>query len=207
MKIYDISRPLKAEIPTWPGDTPFSYSLNWSKKDTGSVNVGSVEMSVHTATHVDAPFHFDSNGAKMAELDLAAFIGPAVVLDVTKIEKIDREIVESQLMANSKKRILFKTNAWVKEEEFPITIPTLLPEVVEFLKELEVPLIGVDLPSVDELDSKELAIHHLLHEANIAILEGIDLSEVSPGEYELVALPLKLEEADGSPVRAVLIKQ
>ncbi|WP_078381334.1 arylformamidase [Sutcliffiella halmapala] len=206
MKIYDISRPLKAETPTWPGDTAFSYSLNWSKEETGSVNVGSIEMSVHTATHVDAPFHFDNKGAKMAELDLAVFIGPAIVLDVTNVAKINREIIADSLKANAKKRILFKTNAWVKGDEFPTSIPTLHSDVVELLKELEVPLIGVDLPSVDELESKELSIHHLLHKANIAILEGIDLREIEEGEYQLVALPLKLEESDGSPVRAVLMK-
>ncbi|WP_223700604.1 arylformamidase [Sutcliffiella deserti] len=207
MKIHDISRILNNHTPMWPGDTPFSYTLNWSKEETGSVNVGSIEMSVHTGTHVDAPFHFDSTGKKIVNMDLSVFIGPAIVLDVTNKATISYEDIAQSLKAHPQKRILFKTNAWKQEDEFPSTIPTLSKEVIELLKELEVPLIGVDLPSVDKLDSKELPLHHLLLEANISILEGIDLRMVEEGEYKLVALPLKLEDADGSPVRAILIEE
>ncbi|MGM0836701.1 MAG: arylformamidase [Bacillota bacterium] len=206
MIIYDISRTLHAKTPTWPGDTPFSYSLNWTKEESGSVNVGSIEMSVHTATHVDAPYHFDENGAKVDQLELSVFMGPAIVLDVSELKELTRESLEELLKGQVKKRILFKTSAWKDEEVFPGSIPSLKLDAVAVLKELSVPLIGVDLPSVDQLDSKELAVHHLLHEANIAILEGIDLRNVEEGEYQMVALPLKIDGADGSPVRAVLVR-
>lgn len=207
MIIYDISRKLHTSTPTWPGDTPFTYSLNWTKKETGSVNVGSIEMSVHTATHVDAPFHFDEDGAKVDQLDLSLFIGHAVVLDVSKLIELNREKLEGLLIGHNGKRILFRTTAWEEETDFPGRIPSMHPEAVALLKEMSVPLIGVDLPSVDQLDSKELPVHHLLYKANIAILEGIDLKGVEEGEYRLIALPLKIDGADGSPVRAVLIRE
>ncbi|MCM3616764.1 arylformamidase [Sutcliffiella horikoshii] len=206
MKVYDISRPLSEKTPTWPGDTPFSYNVNWSKQHTGSVNVGSVKMSVHTATHVDAPYHFDDKGKRMDELDLSVFIGQAIVVDVSKHQSVELDHVEELLTLHPTKRILFKTNAWKEKEKFPTDIPTLSANVVRLLGSLHTPLIGVDLPSVDYLDSKELPIHHALHQANICILEGIDLSEVEEGEYELIALPLKLKGTDGSPVRAILVK-
>ncbi len=206
MKVYDISRQLGENTPTWPGDTPFSYTVNWSKQHTGSVNVGSVKMSVHTATHVDSPFHFDENGKRMDELNLSIFMGPAFVVDVSSYETVELTHVEDIITQHPTKRILFKTNAWKKEEEFPTNIPTLSVDVVKLLGKMQTPLIGVDLPSVDDLDSKELPIHHALHQANISILEGLDLREVEEGEYELIALPLKLKRTDGSPVRAILVK-
>ncbi|MCA1319294.1 arylformamidase [Bacillus tianshenii] len=207
MNIYDISRTLHCKTPTWPGDTPFSYSLNWTKEETGSVNVGSIEMSVHTATHIDAPYHFDEKGAKVDQLDLSVFMGRAIVVDVSKLKELNRVSLEALLKGQEKKRVLFKTNAWEDEEVFPEGIPSLKLDAITLLKELSVPLIGVDLPSVDQLESKDLEVHHLLHETNIAILEGIDLRNVDEGEYQLVALPLKIEGADGSPVRAVLVRE
>lgn len=208
MNIYDISRTLQhSKTPTWPGDTPFSYSLNWTKEETGSVNVGSIKMSVHTATHIDAPYHFDENGAKVDQLDLSVFMGRAIVVDVSRLKELNSVSLEELLKGQEKKRVLFKTNAWEDEKVFPEGIPSLKLDAIALLKELSVPLIGVDLPSVDQLESKDLEIHHLLHDANIAILEGIDLRNVDEGEYQLVALPLKIEDADGSPVRAVLVRE
>ena len=203
-KLIDISRTLHSKTPTWPGDTPYQFKLNWTKEETGSVNVGSVTMSVHTATHVDSPFHFDSTGKKVSEMDLSSFIGPAYVIEVPNLQKIHLDDVKDKLALHEKKRILFKTNAWLEDDIFPTSIPTLHEDVVTFLHQLNVPLIGLDLPSVDELDSKELPIHNELHKCNIMILEGLDLSSVEEGEYELISLPLKLDAADGSPVRAIL---
>ncbi|CAG9620516.1 cyclase family protein [Sutcliffiella rhizosphaerae] len=206
MEIIDISRKLDVTTPTWPGDTPFSYRVNWSKQHTGSVNVGNVTMSVHTATHVDTPFHFTEEGEKLDEIALSTYIGDAFVVDVTGIDSVQLEDVKNKLKNQGGKRILFKTNGWKIATIFPELIPTLDKKVVEFLQELAVPLIGLDLPSVDKIDSKSLPIHHALHIANIHILEGLDLSSVEEGEYQLVALPLKISGSDGSPVRAVLLK-
>ena len=206
MRIIDISRPLHPNTPVWPGDTPFSFSLNWTKEETGSVNVGQLKMSSHTGTHVDAPFHFDSAGNRMLDMALERFIGPALVVSVDDHPEITPEQLKGVDFTGIKK-VLFKTNAWKDPVRFPEHIPPIDTELAPFLKEQGIDLIGVDLPSVDPLDSKDLDAHHSLWENDIGILEGIVLSDVDPGLYELVALPLPLQEGDGSPVRAVLIER
>lgn len=204
MKIIDISRPLHNDTPVWPGDTPFSFSLNWTKEETGSVNVGQLTMSSHTGTHVDAPFHFDSDGKRILDLPLERFMGPAIVVSVEDAAEISPEQMKGIDFSGIKK-VLFKTNAWKSPDQFPDSIPPITKELSPFLKEKGIDLIGVDLPSVDPLDSKDLVAHHSLRENDIGILEGILLNDVEPGLYELVALPLPLQEGDGSPVRAILI--
>jgi arylformamidase len=203
MKLIDISRKLGRNVPTWPGDTPFSYEIAWAKADSGSVNVGKIEMSIHTGTHVDAPFHFDDEGKRIYDLDLQLYIGKALVVDMQNKESIGSSDFEQINLLNVE-RVLLKTNSWENPEQFPGTIPFLRPDLAPFLGDKGVRLIGVDVPSVDPLDSKELAAHHALHEHGIHILEAVNLEHVEPGIYELIALPLPLAEADGSPVRAVL---
>ncbi|WP_137788518.1 arylformamidase [Bacillus sp. E(2018)] len=203
MKLYDISMPLYNGVPGWPGDTPYHFDLAWTKEDSGSVNVGKVEMSTHTGTHIDAPYHFTNSGERVGGLDLELYIGRAMVIDVTDMKEITAEIVKARLHADTK-RVLFKTNCWKDRSVFPNKIVPLSPEAVQMLNEFGVCLVGVDMPSVDQLDSKELEAHHALYEHNIHILEGLVLDQVPEGEYELVALPLALKEADGSPVRAIL---
>ena len=204
MKIIDISQPLKNDIPVWPGDTPFSFELNWTKEETGSVNVGQLTLSTHTGTHVDAPFHFDSDGKRILDLPLERFIGPALVVSVENTKEIVPTLLQN-VDLNGVKKVLFKTNAWKDTKSFPPSIPCIHQDLPPFLSEKGIDLIGVDLPSVDPLDSKDLNAHHSLQENGIGILEGIVLKDVKPGYYELFALPLPLKEGDGSPVRAILI--
>lgn len=205
MSLIDISRRLQNGMPVWPGDTNFSFELSWTKEESGSVNVGKLTLSTHTGTHIDAPFHFDENGKKVIDLDPNLYVGEARVielLDVDSIKKIDLE----KFSLNGVKRLLIKTNSWKNDNAFPERIPHIEKDVAEFLKENGIKLLGIDVPSVDPLDSKELVAHHALHENGIHILESIDLRSVSEGDYELIALPLPLADADGSPVRAVLRK-
>ncbi|KZE67699.1 kynurenine formamidase [Fictibacillus phosphorivorans] len=203
MKLFDISMPLYKGVPGWPGDTPYSFDLAWTKEDSGSVNVGKVEMSIHTGTHVDAPYHFEDNGEKVIELPLERYVGKAFVMDVTSVKEITLEHLKNKL-PNGTTRVLFKTNCWQDRTVFPKQIVPISSEAVPFLKSCGVKLIGVDMPSVDPLDSKELRAHHALYKHNIHILEGLVLDEVPEGDYELIALPLPLQDADGSPVRAIL---
>lgn len=206
MKIIDISQVLHNDIPVWPGDTPFSFELSWTKEASGSVNVGKITMSAHTGTHIDAPFHFDNEGKKVIELDLNLYIGPALVVEKRNIETLAPKHF-SDLDFNGISRLLIKTESWTNRNQFPTSITALSPELASFLAEKGIKLIGVDVPSVDVLDSKELPAHHSLLEQGIHILEGIVLDSVEDGVYELVALPLPLKEADGSPVRAILIQR
>jgi arylformamidase len=203
MKLIDISRKLGKNVPTWPGDTAFSYQVGWTKAESGSVNVGKLEMSIHTGTHVDAPYHFDDAGKRIYEIDLGLYVGKALVVEMSNLESIGANDF-SDIDLHNIERVLLRTNSWGNPEVFPEDITYLRADLAPFLSERGVRLIGVDVPSVDPLDSKELPAHHALHEHNIHILEGIDLKHVKPGVYELIALPLPLEDADGSPVRAVL---
>lgn len=201
----DISQRLDENVAVWPGDTPFSYKVNWSKNDSGSVNVGQINMSLHTGTHIDAPFHFDNDGKKVIDLDLDLYIGNARVIHLSNKTSIGvNELSNFDLQGVT--RLLIRTDAWKNRSIFPQTIPHIQPELAAYLSELGVRLIGLDLPSVDPLESKELSAHHELAGHNIHILEGLILDDIGPGNYELAALPLPLVEADGSPVRAVLKK-
>lgn len=205
MSLIDISRKLQNGMPVWPGDTNFSFELSWTKEESGSVNVGKLTFSTHTGTHIDAPFHFDANGKKVIDLDPNLYVGKARVIELLDVESIKRSDVEAYSL-DGIERLLIKTNSWKNDSAFPERIPHIEREVAGLLKENGIKLIGIDVPSVDPLDSKELAAHHALHENGIHILESIDLRNVTEGDYELIALPLPLTDADGSPVRAVLRK-
>lgn len=205
-KWIDVSQPLSNKVACWPGDTPFSYRVSWSKEESGSVNVGEITMSVHTGTHIDAPFHFDSEGKKVKDLDVNLYIGEAKVVHLHNPSSISVEDLKKIDLAGVT-RLLIKTGAWTNRETFPTSIPPVDKGVAGYLKEQGVRLLGLDLPSVDPLDSKELAAHHELAAHSVHILEGLVLDAIEEGDYELAALPLSLAEADGSPVRAVLRKR
>ncbi|MGG3672836.1 arylformamidase [Bacillus nitratireducens] len=199
----DISQPLNNDIATWPGDTPFSYEVSWSKENSGSVNVGKLTMSIHTGTHIDAPFHFDNDGKKVLDIDIDVYVGTARVIDVSGLESIGKKELES-FNLEGVERLLLRTSSHGKANEFPDVIPHLRADIAPFLSEKGIRLIGVDVPSVDPLDDKELAAHHQLFKHGIHILENVVLDHVVDGDYELIALPLALTDADGSPVRAVI---
>lgn len=199
----DISQPLYGGVPVWPGDTPFSYGLTWTKEMSGSVNVGQVTMSTHTGTHIDAPYHFDEEGKRIGELELEVYAGPAQVVQLDGIERIDPAVL-ARTDISGVTRLLIRTGAWKDRSRFPETIPPVDPALAPWLQERGVRLLGLDLPSVDPLNSKDLPAHHALARHGIYILEGAVLDGVKPGRYELVAFPLPFRDADGSPVRAAL---
>lgn len=203
MKIMDISQPLQRGIPTWPGDTEYAFDLAWTKEQSGSVNVGRLTMSTHTGTHVDAPFHFRDDGKRVADLDPGVFVGPARVIDARGEGGIGAEELKKHDLEGVV-RLLVRTGSWPDRDAFPERIRHLKPDAAELLAGEGVFLVGVDVPSVDPLDSKALPAHNALLERGIHILEGLVLDAVEPGNYELISLPLPLSEADAGPVRAVL---
>ncbi|MBD7945992.1 arylformamidase [Psychrobacillus sp. Sa2BUA9] len=201
----DITQPLTNQIATWPGDTPFHFEVAHTKEQTGSVNIGQITASVHTGTHADAPFHFNSSAATIEQLDVNHYIGPAKVIDVTGIPWVGQE----ELMnfdLDGVRRLILKTKEKVQVEKFPEDFTLLKEDIGEFLQNKGIFLLGLDIPSVDAADSKDLPIHHTLYKNGVHILENLYLQDVSAGDYELIALPLKIVGADGSPVRAVLRK-
>lgn len=195
--MIDISRPLQNGIAVWPGDTAFSLTQSaW-----GDLTVGAVALSLHTGTHADAPGHFLPGGATIEQIPPEVYVGECEVIDGRGKETLGPELLPKNLPP----RVLVRTDAWPDGSSFPATVPTLTRDAVEVLRAQGVFLVGVDVPSVDAIDSKGLPIHHDLARAGIHILESLDLSRVEPGNYTLIALPLPLKNGDASPVRAVLI--
>jgi arylformamidase len=203
MTIHDITIPMTDSLACWPGDAPFRFSWTWRKSHGAAVNVGQFQLSVHTGTHADAPFHYDDAGATIDVLDLHPFIGPVRVIALSDQVRLRRTHLEKFDLTGTP-RVLFRTGGWTDHTCFPSTIPVMEEDVPEWLHRQGVILVGLDVPSVDDLDSKTLPNHHALGAHGIAILESLDLSRVSAGSYELIALPLKLVAADGAPVRAIL---
>jgi arylformamidase len=212
MKIWDISRSLSNDFAEWPGDEPFRYRLTSEIAKGASVNLGAITMSVHNGTHADARFHFGRNAESIEKAPLDLYLGSATVVDLSQsfsrlkdkhlITLDDLRPDSEEIAATS--RLLVKTGRWSNSTVFPEKIPVLAADVPVWLQKNGVKLLGVDLPSVDEIDSKSLQNHHALARAGIAIIESLDLSDVVPGVYNFAALPLKIAGADAAPVRAVL---
>ena len=176
------------------------------RQDRGdSVNVAAVTLSVHTGTHVDAGFHVLSDGKRAADLDLNRFAGPAVVVDATDLDRLDERVLD-RFDVSATKRVLFRTRPQVDPTVFDLEFLSPSVGLARQLVAGGIKLIGTDAPSMDAHDSKTLDSHRVLLEGGVAILENLVLSDVEPGPYTLIALPLKLVDADGSPVRAVLVE-
>lgn len=201
--LIDISRPLSNSTAHWPGDTPFDFSLPVRRESGSGINVGAFNASTHFGTHFDAPFHFTDSTETIDQLDLGVCYGDALVVNVCGQSLIGPELLPDALP----KRVLLRTDSWLSSAEFPISVPTLSLAAVRKLSAQSVTLVGIDVPSVDELDSKDLPIHHALYRAGITILESLYLLNVIPGYYLLAAFPLPISGGDAAPARAVLIQQ
>jgi arylformamidase len=215
MKIWDISRTLSNDLAEWPGDEPCRFRLTREKTKGESVNLGAISMSVHNGTHADARFHFDTNGDSIEKAPLETYLGRVTVIDLGQafLQSKEKHLITiedlrpsaEQIAATS--RLLVKTCRWSDSTVFPDKIPVIAADVPAWLQKNGVKLLGLDLPSVDEIDSKSLQNHHALAGAGIAIVESIDLSGVAAGIYHLAALPLKIAGGDGAPMRAILWRE
>lgn len=214
MEIFDISRALTKQLAPWPGDVGFEFKLNGRIAEGSSVNVGMIRMSVHNGTHADARFHFEDNAWTMEQAQIEKYFGAAVVADLSEnyrggalphMRVADLEQWSDEIRQSG--RLLLKTNVWANSDTFPKQIPTIARDVPAWLRAAGVKLLGFDVPSVDEITSKDLPNHHALGAAGISIIESLDLSHVAAGVYQFTALPLKIVGADGSPVRAILWRE
>jgi len=212
MKIWDISRTLSDKLAEWPGDEPFHFRLTKTLAEGQSVNLGGISMSVHNGTHADAEFHFDANGESIEKAPLEIYLGRAIVVDLTEAFSQSKEkhlITIEDLQPHADEiaetsRLLIKTGRWNNSAVFPDRIPVIAADIAAWMQKNGVKLLGLDLPSVDEIDSKSLQNHHALSGAGIALIESLDLSRVGSGIYNLAALPLKIAGGDGAPMRAIL---
>ena len=205
MKIHDISPLISPRLAVWPGDVPFSRSVALSMAEGGNLDLSSMTATLHLGAHADAPSHYAADGAGMDAVDLAPYYGPCQVMRVTvgRGERILPRHLSADIAAP---RLLFHTGTFPDPETWNTDFASLSPELIEHLHAKGVMLVGLDTPSVDPFESKALEAHQALARTGMRNLEGLVLDAVPDGLYTLVALPLKLEGADASPVRAVLIE-
>jgi arylformamidase len=201
--IWDISPTISAGIPVWPGDTPFDASPTWEIRDGCPVHVSRMTMTTHLGAHTDAPSHYDPLGPSIDAVGLAPYLGPCRVIHCVGVRTVTPQDVEGHL-EGAPPRILFRTYARAPQDAWDPDFPAIAPETIALVAARGVILVGTDAASLDPQDSKSLDAHHAVRRHGMAILEGVVLDAVPPGDYELIALPLKLAGMDASPVRAIL---
>jgi arylformamidase len=210
MPIYDLSVPLSSELPTYPGDPGIQISA-WSSLDNGdAANVSAVNFGAHTGTHVDAPAHFLQNAKKVEALTLEVLIGEAEVIEVPEeLRVIDEDFVAMNCQEGTA-RVLFKTRNsafWTGDfADFRTDFTHLDLSAAQWLVQQGVKLVGIDYLSIEKFHSQDHAVHRAFLTHDVIILEGLNLSGVPAGKYELICLPLRLRSplGDGAPARAVL---
>lgn len=203
-RIFDVSQPLTPRTPMWPGDTPYRERRTWSMDEGGGVNVSAVSFSTHAGTHADAPLHYAQDGAPIGAVDVEIYIGPCRVIDCSDIgPRIEARHLVGRL-ANTPPRVLCRTYEAFPHTTWQTDFTTLAPDAIDVLAAAGVRLIGVDAPSLDPQDSKTMDAHSAVARHRMAILEGLVLDHIPPGDYELIAPPLLLANLDAAPVRALL---
>jgi arylformamidase len=203
MTIYDISQPLGATLPVWPGDTAFSAARTWDHGDT-PVAVSRFTISTHAGAHADAPLHYHPEGAAIDAVGLEPYLGPARVIDVRGWGAVIEPERLAALLDGAPPRVLLRTYERFPHGAWESAFTTISPAAIRLLAERGTVLIGLDSPSLDPQDSKTMDAHHAVRAADMRVLEGLVLDDVPAGDYELIALPLRLTGLDASPVRAVL---
>ena len=205
VRYYDITRTLFTGMAVWPGDTPFNLKPTGNIAKGDVVNITTLTISAHTGTHVDAPYHFTDEGVTMEKVDLSAYWGLAQLVTVSKASGplVPADFAGYDL--GLAPRLLVKSSASTADprvfhEDF--VYPS--PDLADYLGEKGIVLYGADGPSMDSPASKKLVGHLAMERNKVLILEGLDLTDVPDGLYELAAFPLKILGGDGSPVRAVL---
>lgn len=202
--LIDISRMISPQAVVYPGDSPLGISSLCKIEPGCPCNISELSWTSHFLTHVDVPIHFISEGASLDEVPLHRFSGPALVVQVDGDEVQPEHLPADESLEG--KNILFKTrNSMITtDQHFDESHVYVGTRVAELAIQRGVNLIGIDYLSVDRFGDEAYPIHRTLLEANLLILEGLDLTQARPGWYELTALPLRIQNGDGSPVRAVL---
>ncbi|MEI7988535.1 MAG: cyclase family protein [Chloroflexota bacterium] len=208
MRIYDISLGISSALPTWPGD-PKIHLEQVSKISEGHAsNITKIEMSAHTGTHIDAPYHFIESGMTVDQIPLKVLTGRVYVLHLPDVSLITADILKETTLPPRTRRILFKTrnsDNWVKDNaEFEKDFVALSPDGAQYLVDRNICLVGIDYLSVAPfLDPTPT--HEILLKAGVVIVEGLNLSKIKQGRYSFYCLPLKITGAEGAPARAILI--
>lgn len=202
--IWDISPPVSDRSPVFPGDT--AYQQRWTATlDTHCpVNVAEIRLSTHLGAHADAPLHYDPHGPSAGHMALEPFLGPCRVIHARHGRPLIEPADLLPHLSNCPPRILVSTTAKAKYDAWSDHFTAFAPSSLQLLADQGIQLVGIDTPSVDPACSKTLESHQVLRHHAMRVLENLVLDEIAPGDYELIALPLALIQADASPVRAIL---
>ena len=202
--LWDITPAIDTATPVWPGDTPVGIERVWRMEAGSPVNVARLTLSPHTGAHTDAPLHYDAQGVAIGAVSLDAYLGRCRVIHCIGATPVVTPEHVAGALADLPPRVLLRTYQRAPTTTWDSGFCAVAPETIDLLASHGVKLIGIDTPSLDPQDSKTMDAHHRIRAHKMAILEGIVLDAVTPGDYELIALPLKFATLDASPVRAVL---
>jgi len=205
-KIYDISEPISEQTAVFPGDTPFSREWVMRMEEGRSCNVSTIRMSAHCGTHTDSPLHYESEDIDIGSAELTTYIGPCRVLSVVGVGYPSLVPAGALTAAalEGVERLLLRTAEKHNYRVFDRRFTALGPDAARVVVAAGLRLVGIDTPSMDHADSRDLKAHKILRAGNVALLENLDLTGVPEGDYELIALPLRIFGSDSSPVRAIL---
>ena len=206
--LIDISVPVHGAMPTWPGSTGFRSHRTMEIARGAAANVSQLDMDVHCGTHVEAPLHFLADGVPIGELPLDRFFGPALVVDLGDVNPITVAALDAAAIPGGTRRLLLKTRnsrLWSSGSAFRADYAALTKEAAEWIALRGVELVGIDYLSIQRYED-DPETHRVLMRRGVAILEGLDLAVVSPGEYTLLCLPLRIPALEATPVRAVLVQ-
>ncbi|NMM87308.1 arylformamidase [Rhodococcus sp. SRB_17] len=201
--LWDISPAVHPASPVFPGDTPYQQQWSATIAPGCPVNVSSITLSPHVGAHADAPLHYDAQGASIGDLPLEPFLGRCRVVHAIACGPLIEWRHLAHALTDLPPRVLVRTYARAPTQ-WDAQLTAYAPDTIERLADLGVQLVGIDTASIDPADSKLLASHQVIRRRGLRVLENLVLDAVPEGDYELIALPLKLTTADASPVRAVL---
>jgi arylformamidase len=202
-RLWDISPPVHAGSPVFPGDAPYVQAWKARIGPGCPVNVSSLTLSPHTGAHADAPLHYDDAGATIGDVALEPYLGRCRVIHAIGPGPLIEWSHLEHALADLPPRVLLRTYTR-QPEGWDADLAAFAPQTVERLADLGMMLIGIDTASIDPAESKDLPSHQVIRRRNLRVLENLRLDDIPEGDYELIALPLKLTNADASPVRAVL---
>ncbi len=205
MKIHDVTVPLTRALPTYPGDPPFEIEALRSLEQGHPYRLSRLSLGTHTGTHVDAPAHLLPEGAGVDELPLEILVGKARVVDLRVRERIERADLEAcDLRADLRLLLRTRMSGQMHRPTFQEDHVHLTEDAAAYLVQAGLKLVGIDYLSIDAHGSHDLPAHRVLLSAGVVVVEGLDLSEVEEGEYEMICLPLRIPGGDGAPARVLL---
>jgi len=203
-RLWDISPPVHEGAPVFPGDTPYRQRWAATLGPGCPVNVSEITLSPHVGAHADAPLHYDPAGEPVGALALAPFLGRCRVIHAIDCGPLVEWRHIEHALADLPPRVLLRTYRRMPVDRWDGQLSAFAPATIEALADRGVQLVGIDTASIDPADSKTLDSHQVIRRRGLRVLENLVLDEVAEGDYELIALPLKLTTADASPVRAIL---